>query len=367
MRLRHALAGARTPAYRTVWKRGGAAQGGEPGEPRQRVHFHSERPVGEGPLQDDAHEAVWPQLHARLREGRAQNVPEKRLLPRGVLRAGPRRGVQGEAVERRAERLVVPERAGSLRGEAPLPRGARGWRLARDGGRLEPPLGIVVALVVVAALEQTPAAELPRHPPDRMFEHVADLARLQVPRRAPSERGALFAVDTVEDEGVKAGMEPKVGRSSLDDGTRARLARRRARALRVERLDALEEDTRERAVAGQAGSPRKREREHPLPERGFAGRTRSVRFAAVAHMRLPMHEGQKPRPLHENATSRLSAHAPQRSLAKPRHSTPQLRYASSSFFACFGTRTPSTPSSMAPYTVSRLSRTTSYNVVVSGR
>jgi len=31
----------------------------------------------------------------------------------------------------------------------------------------------------------------------------------------------------------------------------------------------------------------------------------SIRFALVAHMRLPMHEGQNPRPLHENATSWL--------------------------------------------------------------
>ena len=82
----------------------------------------------------------------------------------------------------------------------------------------------------------------------------------------------------------------------------------RACALCVERLDSLEEDAGERAekraVAGEDSAPRKREREHPPLNRGFAGRTCSIMFAAVAHMRLTMHEGQKPRPLHENATSR---------------------------------------------------------------
>lgn len=95
MRLRHALAGARTPADRTSGKRGGAAQGGEPGEQRQRVHLHSERPIRERTPRDDAHEAVLPQLHTLLRHRRAENVAEKRLLlPRDGVRAGPRRGMQ---------------------------------------------------------------------------------------------------------------------------------------------------------------------------------------------------------------------------------------------------------------------------------
>lgn len=51
----------------------------------------------------------------------------------------------------------------------------------------------------------------------------------------------------------------------------------------------------------------------------------------------------------------------------PRHKSPQSRYASSSLQACWGIRTATAPSSIAPHRVSRLSRTTSYSAVVSGR
>ena len=196
------------------------------------------------------------------------------------MAAGPRCRVQAEAVERRTERLVVPERARLRPRQAALPGGARGRRLARDGGRREPALRAVVApgFVVAPGLEQVPAAQTARHPADRMFEHLAHLPRLQVPRRGPQERGALFAVDAVavdavEDESVEVGMKPNVGRGPLDDRECARLAVGRVGALCVERLDALEKDAGERAkkraVAGEDGSPRKREREHPLAPRGI--------------------------------------------------------------------------------------------------
>lgn len=42
-------------------------------------------------------------------------------------------------------------------------------------------------------------------------------------------------------------------------------------------------------------------------------------------MRRPVHDGQKPRPLQENATSRSCWHASQRKRAKPRASWPQVR------------------------------------------
>ena len=141
--------------------------------------FHRKRAASERTFQNDAHEAVWPQLHALLCDGRAEDVPQKRLLARGVVAASSRRRVQREAVERRTERFVVPERAWLRPRQAALPGGARGRRLARDGGRLELSLGTVVALVIVfAGLEQVPSAEIPRHPADRMFEHLAHLPRL---------------------------------------------------------------------------------------------------------------------------------------------------------------------------------------------
>ena len=55
------------------------------------------------------------------------------------------------------------------------------------------------------------------------------------------------------------------------------------------------------------------------------GSTRSIRLAAVALIRRPMHDGQNPRPLQLKATSRVSAHARHFSRAKPRHKSPQSR------------------------------------------
>jgi hypothetical protein len=49
-----------------------------------------------------------------------------------------------------------------------------------------------------------------------------------------------------------------------------------------------------------------------------SGSTRSIRLAAVAFIRRPMHEGPKPRPLQLNATSRVSSHPSHLSRAKPR-------------------------------------------------
>ena len=48
------------------------------------------------------------------------------------------------------------------------------------------------------------------------------------------------------------------------------------------------------------------------------GSTRSIRFAAVALIRRPMHDGQNPRPLQLKASSRVSPHARHFSRAKPR-------------------------------------------------
>ena len=161
--------------------------------------------------------------------------------------------------------------------------------MARDGGRLEAPLRVVVAplFVVAPGLEEAPATEVARHPSDRVLEHLAHLPRLQVPRRAPQERRALFAadavaadavaVDTVENECVKMGMKPNVGRGPLDDREPARLAVGCVGALCVKRLDALEKEAGERAVAGEDSSPRKREREHPLAPRGPRRATRRAR------------------------------------------------------------------------------------------
>ena len=67
-----------------------------------------------------------------------------------------------------------------------------------------------------------------------------------------------------------------------------------------------------------------------------SGSTSSIKCAAVALMRRPMHDGQKPRPLQLNATVNDSGQHAQRSRAKPRQTSPQSGYASSSFLACLG-------------------------------
>ena len=168
------------------------------------------------------------------------------------------------------------------------------------------------------------------------------------------------------------GMKPNVGRDLLDDRKRARLAVRCVGAPCVERLDALEEDAGERAekraVAGEDSSPREREREHPLTKRGLArenvlDHVCGRRTHASADARRA-EASALARERHEQAVRAGADSGAARSLGRR---TPQLSYAASSFFACLGTRTASAPSSMAPYRVSRLSRTTSYSVVVSGR
>ena len=94
--------------------------GGQPAQQRQRVHVHRDRPVAVGLLQGDAHQAVRTLLHALLRHRRTQHVAQQRLPPRRVESARPRRRVQREPIERRAQRLVVGQ--GLRRGGFPLRR-----------------------------------------------------------------------------------------------------------------------------------------------------------------------------------------------------------------------------------------------------
>jgi restriction endonuclease Mrr len=58
---------------------------------------------------------------------------------------------------------------------------------------------------------------------------------------------------------------------------------------------------------------------------GRLGKTRSTRWAALSAMRRPPHEGQKPLPLHENATNRSLPHASQCTRRKPWARMPQAR------------------------------------------
>jgi hypothetical protein len=53
--------------------------GGETTEEGERIHVDGDGPVGVGPLQEDADEAVWTVLDLVLRNGRPEHVPEQRL------------------------------------------------------------------------------------------------------------------------------------------------------------------------------------------------------------------------------------------------------------------------------------------------
>ena len=114
-----------------AWRR---HAGGQAAQQRQRVHVHRDRPVGVRLLQGDAHQAVGALLEALLGDRRAQHVAPQRLAPPRVKRPRTSRRVQGEPVERGAQRLVVGEWVRLERLTAAYPLRPGGWRLARDGG-----------------------------------------------------------------------------------------------------------------------------------------------------------------------------------------------------------------------------------------
>ncbi|WP_434042914.1 MULTISPECIES: SDR family NAD(P)-dependent oxidoreductase [Sorangium] len=93
------------------------------------------------PATPQPHQAVLLRLDALVCDRGAQHVTQQRLPRRGMVRTGARRCVQGEAIERSAQRLVVRERARRGRREPaePLRAGGRlsagARRVARRGGR----------------------------------------------------------------------------------------------------------------------------------------------------------------------------------------------------------------------------------------
>jgi len=78
---------------------------------------------GRGPMQEPL-----------VREGWTKHVAEKRLTADDIQRASLRRGVKREAIERRAQRLVVSERFWRERRETLKPLRSCGRRLARYSG-----------------------------------------------------------------------------------------------------------------------------------------------------------------------------------------------------------------------------------------
>jgi hypothetical protein len=93
----------------------------EPTQQRERIHVHCDRPVGEGALERQPHQPVLLKRGAFLGDRGSQHVAQQRLPRRGMVRTGARRRVQGEAVERSAQRLVVRKRARRRRREPAEP------------------------------------------------------------------------------------------------------------------------------------------------------------------------------------------------------------------------------------------------------
>ena len=83
-----------------------------------------------------------------------------------MVRTGARRCVQGEAIERSAQRLVVRERARQKRQQPAEPLRSSGRLSSGDGGGTERCLGLVVLLDVVLDLEMPVPPEVTEHPPD---------------------------------------------------------------------------------------------------------------------------------------------------------------------------------------------------------
>jgi len=84
--------------------------------------------------------------------------------------------------------------------------------------------------------------------PDRVLEHIADLARLEMPETPEDELVLLLVPGAVQKDGVDVRIEPQVGRGALQDGDGACLRAEVAllpRAPCVEPFHRLFEDARE--------------------------------------------------------------------------------------------------------------------------
>jgi len=151
------------------------------------------------------------------------------------------------------------------------------------------------AVIGIVRLESAAALEVARHPLDCLREHFTKLTGSQVSELVPRQRRTVLMIGPVEQDLVKVGVTPQVRCRALHDGYRSCLGPRRTTrccSLRVERLHALDEDARQRteqrAVLGEPRAPLEGD-VSPRCRSATSGSTSSIRFAAVAHIRRPMH------------------------------------------------------------------------------
>ena len=126
-----------------------------------------------------------------------EHVAKERLAPSRVERSGLRRGVQREAVQSGANRLVEADGARSER---------RDRATTEDLPEAPDPRRQTRRVAASSFLSLSSMASLPRrrryHPPDGALEHLADLARLQMPERLPQELALHRAIRSIEEGDV---------------------------------------------------------------------------------------------------------------------------------------------------------------------
>ena len=117
--------------------------------------------------------------------------------------------------------------------------------------------------------------KVPFDPPERTFQHIAHLARLQMSKAREDEVAALLVPGAISCNRMEMRVETQIGRRSLYRGDSPGLRTHGARLRRsadVKRLDRIHEDLSEPAqqlaVLGEPWPPREREGQHPLPQPG---------------------------------------------------------------------------------------------------
>jgi hypothetical protein len=123
----------------------------QPTKERERIHVHGKGAIAVRALEQDAHEPVRLSEEPLLREGWTKHVAHKRLTADDIQRPSLRRAVKREAIERRAQRLVVSERFWRERRETLMPLPSCGRRLARYSPCGEASLGGVAPLIALLA------------------------------------------------------------------------------------------------------------------------------------------------------------------------------------------------------------------------
>ena len=134
---------------------------------------------------------------------------------RRVKSARPRRRVQGEPIERRAQWLVVGQgmRLEGREATHPLRPGRRRLAPYRQSGEVAFGIALPVRLIPVDP-EQAAPAKVPLDAADQALEHFPHLAGPHVPEPLPGELAAVLVPGPVQDDEVEVRVQSQIGRRS---------------------------------------------------------------------------------------------------------------------------------------------------------